>query len=296
MRELLQQVKGSPAVDGAGVQLVRVLGPRTMKAFDPFLMLDAFDSKDPKDYINGFPMHPHRGIETFTYLVKGQIDHEDTLGNAGTINDGESQWMTAGGGILHQEMPQEAPHMLGLQLWINLPKEEKMTQPKYFEINASHVKEIKEEGAEITLIAGTYLGATAANATSTEKASATDSPNKKVEGVKGNHIDTDIMDIRMEPNRTLTLNTAPDKNLFVYLFSGDAAFGAEKTRGEAKSAILFTKGSKLQIESGANGLHLFLAAAEPLGEPIAWGGPIVMNTQEELDQAFADLRQGNFIK
>ncbi len=283
MREILERVQGAPAVDGAGVHLVRVLGPRNTKSFDPFLMLDAFDSKNPDDYTKGFPMHPHRGIETFTYLVKGQIDHQDTLNNSGTINSGESQWMTAGSGILHQEMPQAAEHMLGLQLWINLPSHEKMTEPKYFEIDNTMVKEISEEGAKIKLIAGRYLGVDGEEKTT-------------VEGVKGNHLDTDIMDIKIEPNQTITLNTIKEKNLFIYLFNGTLEVGSKQERVEAKTAALFSKGEKLKLKAGEEGAHLFIAAAQPIKEPIAWGGPIVMNTKEELDHAFHELRNNTFIK
>ena len=146
-RNVVQTVTGSRAIDGAGVHLVRVLGNKTVYRFDPFLMMDAFDSHDPDDYIKGFPMHPHRGIETFTYLMKGRIDHEDSLGNKGTIHNGEIQWMTGGSGIMHQEMPKPTEHLLGLQLWINLPAGEKMTEPKYFDITADRVKVAAEETA-----------------------------------------------------------------------------------------------------------------------------------------------------
>ena len=157
-KEVKHTATGAPAIDGAGVHLVRVLGPQTMYQFDPFLMLDAFDSTNPDLYTKGFPMHPHRGIETFTYLMKGEMDHRDSLGNKGTILSGESQWMTAGSGMIHEEMPQPVEHLLGLQLWINLPQKDKMTDPKYFEISNEMIKEFEEDGAKVRLVAGEYKG------------------------------------------------------------------------------------------------------------------------------------------
>ena len=158
LRTIVQDVTGKPTVDGAGVRLVRVLGSPTVKTFDPFLMLDAFDSQNPDDYTKGFPTHPHRGIETFTYLVKGAIEHKDSLGNEGVIGDGDCQWMTAGSGILHQEMPLASPRMLGLQLWINLPAKHKMVDPKYRDITAPMVPHVTEEGVSVAVVAGRYKG------------------------------------------------------------------------------------------------------------------------------------------
>ncbi|MDL2277858.1 pirin family protein, partial [Parabacteroides sp. OttesenSCG-928-G07] len=157
-RKVIETVTGTNAIDGAGVHLVRVLGPRTMYRFDPFLMLDAFDSKNPSDYIKGFPYHPHRGIETLTYIIKGKVEHADSLGNKGVIHDGESQWMTAGSGIIHQEMPQPTAHFLGLQLWINLPKKDKMTIPKYFDITNEMIPVVEESFGTIRVISGEYNG------------------------------------------------------------------------------------------------------------------------------------------
>ena len=158
LRSIAGDVTGRPTIDGAGVRLVRVLGSPTVKTFDPFLMLDAFDSVNPEDYVKGFPMHPHRGIETFTYLVNGVIEHKDSLGNAGVIRDGGCQWMTAGSGILHQEMPLASPRMLGLQLWINLPAAHKMTDPKYRDITIDMVPRVEEEAASVAVVAGEYNG------------------------------------------------------------------------------------------------------------------------------------------
>lgn len=275
-RKVVETVTGIPAVDGAGVHLVRVLGPETVYKFDPFLMLDAFDSNNPDDYIAGFPMHPHRGIETLTYLMEGRIDHEDSLGNKGTIHGGESQWMTGGSGILHQEMPQPTDHLLGLQLWINLPREDKMTEPKYFDITSDMIKAVKEEGATVKVIAGTY---------------------KQHEGAKGHHIDATLLDITVEPNKSFTLETDPESTVFVYIVDGEGRFEDEQEGAlPRKVAVLFNKGDEFFVKAGESGIRFILFSARPLHEPIVWGGPIVMTTREELFEAFKELSDGTFIK
>lgn len=274
-KEITEIVTGAPAIDGAGVHLVRVLGPQTMRSFDPFLMLDAFDSTNPKDYVKGFPLHPHRGIETFTYLMKGRIDHRDSLDNKGTINDGESQWMTSGSGIMHEEMPQPTDHLLGLQLWINLPADEKMTQPKYFDITNDKVREFEADGTRIRLIAGEY---------------------KEHQGVKGNHLPATLLDIKIKPNKDFLFPVNPKNTLFIYIVDGNGHFGEKRTEAFHKTAILFGEGDEFLVTSGKKGIHFFLASAPALKEPIAWGGPIVMNTEEELNHAFVELRDGSFIK
>lgn len=178
-RTIKSDVTGHPAIDGAGVHLVRVLGSPTVRSFDPFLMLDAFDSRNPADYIKGFPMHPHRGIETFTYLIQGEIDHKDSLGNSGKILDGCCQWMTAGSGILHQEMPQASDRILGLQLWINLPRKDKMVEPKYRDITVDMVPKVEEEAGTVAVVAGRY---------------------KNVEGAtKGDYVDVRFLDMTLKP-------------------------------------------------------------------------------------------------
>lgn len=275
-REVIETVTGSPAVDGAGVHLVRVLGPDTISRFDPFLMLDAFDSYNPRDYIKGFPLHPHRGIETLTYLIRGRIDHEDSLGNKGTILDGESQWMTGGSGILHQEMPQPVEHLLGLQLWINLPAAEKMTNPKYFDISADMIKEIAEENANVRVIAGKYKGH---------------------QGARGHHIQTTVLDIEVKPAAAFSLETDPEETLFVYIVDGEGRFGGDNARMiPRKVAALFGKSDEFYVRAGESGVRFVLFAARPLGEPVAWGGPIVMNSRKELAEAFDELSEGTFIK
>ncbi len=274
-REIIEIVKGSPAIDGAGVHLVRVLGPQTIKSFDPFLMMDAFDSTNPKDYIKGFPLHPHRGIETFTYLMKGRIDHRDSLDNEGTINSGESQWMTSGSGIMHEEMPQPTDHLLGLQLWINLPATEKMTQPKYFDITNDNIKEFEEDGAKIRLLAGEY---------------------KEHQGLKGHHLPTTLLDIKLKPNKEFSFPVNPKNTLFIYIVDGNGRFGEKMTEVSHKTAVLFGEGDEFLVTSGEKGIHFFLASAPALKESVAWGGPIVMNTEEDLNHAFVELREGSFIK
>lgn len=275
-RKIIETVVGDPAIDGAGVHLVRVLGPYTARKFDPFLMLDAFDSTNPDQYTKGFPFHPHRGIETVTYLIKGEVDHADSLGNKGTIRDGESQWMTAGSGIIHQEMPQPTEHFLGLQLWINLPHKEKTTTPKYFDITKDMIKEIKESFGEVRVISGSY---------------------QSHEGVRGKHIDATLLDITIRPNETFSLITDKEATLFVYIVQGTGHFGGddEKLVGN-KVAVLFSQEEEFYVKAGEEGIRFVLFSARPLHEPVAWGGPIVMNTREELQEAFNELENNTFIK
>ncbi|MDR1679308.1 MAG: pirin family protein [Prevotellaceae bacterium] len=274
-REVIETVTGSHAIDGAGVHLVRVLGSNTMQKFDPFLMLDAFDSTNPADYMQGFPMHPHRGIETFTYLMEGRIDHQDSLGNKGTIQGGDAQWMTSGSGIMHQEMPQATKHLLGLQFWINLPAKDKMTDPKYFDITANMVKEFDEGNAKVKVVAGKY---------------------KNHQGAKGHHLPATVLDITVDAGKDFSMESDPDQTLFVYIVEGGGSFGEKKQLIPRKTAVLFGKGDEFYVKAGEEGIRFVLATAPPLGESIAWGGPIVMNTKEELMQAFDELNEGTFIK
>lgn len=274
-KEVIETVKGAPAVDGVGVHLVRVLGPQTMYKFDPFLMLDAFDSTNPPDYTKGFPMHPHRGIETFTYLMKGEMNHKDSLNNKGTIYGGESQWMTSGSGIIHEEMPQPVDHLLGLQLWINLPAKDKMTDPKYFEITNDVIQEFEEDGSKVRLVAGEYNGH---------------------QGAKGHHLPTTVLDVTLEAGKEFTFNANPENTLFIYIVDGEGAFGDKQTIVPYKTAVLFGEGDEFFAKAGNEGIRFFLATAPALKEPIAWGGPIVMNTNEELNHTFEELQSGTFIK
>lgn len=273
-REIMKTVRGQRAVDGAGVSLVRVLGNRDVYDFDPFLMLDSFDSTDPADYIAGFPWHPHRGIETITYLINGKIEHMDSLGNKGTIESGESQWMTAGSGILHQEMPIAADRMLGFQLWLNLPKAEKMAEPAYLGITQDNIPVIESDRAKVRVLSGGYGG---------------------VSGVLPRHIQAGILDVSLPKGERLTLPTKPEETVFAFLILGDAVIDAHLI--SEKTAVLFGAGDSVSIEATPDrDLRFILFSGKALHEPVAWGGPIVMNTREELDLAFEELRNGSFIK
>ena len=276
-RTVKKIITGEQTVDGAGVRLVRVIGRKDTKEFDPFLMLDAFDSGNPLDYIKGFPWHPHRGIETITYLIQGDIEHGDSLGNTGSILDGECQWMTAGSGIIHQEMPKASERMLGVQLWLNLPAADKMTAPMYHGITQGEMLVVDEEKARVRVIAGTYKETAGARA--------------------GDFVKPLLLDVELNAGAEWTLQTDPDASLFIYIFQGEGAVGAvEETAIAAKQAVLFSEGALLQVKAATAGLRFLLAAGKPLREPIAWGGPIVMNTQEELDLAFRELKENMFIK
>ncbi|HOW09034.1 MAG TPA: pirin family protein [Bacteroidales bacterium] len=282
-RKISKVVRGQHAIDGAGVRLRRVLGLGTVKDFDPFLMLDGFDSTNPSDYVRGFPWHPHRGIETVTYLLSGEIDHGDSLGNSGTINDLCCQWMTAGSGIIHQEMPRASKRMLGCQLWVNLPAKDKMTEPAYRDITPRDVEIVGEENAEIRVISGRYK--------------------EKNGAVKNEYIKVQYLDVDLKPGSTWHYNETPnDQTLFLYLVEGILAADENLERFEEKAcAILLTasqekENDELIVRSGDSGARFLLIAGQPLREPVAWGGPIVMNTDEELDQAFSELNNHTFIK
>ncbi|MBP7508117.1 MAG: pirin family protein [Prolixibacteraceae bacterium] len=284
-RKATQIIRGQNAVDGAGVRLRRVLGSRNIKDFDPFLMLDGFDSTDPMDYIKGFPWHPHRGIETITYLIKGKVEHGDSLGNKGTINDLECQWMTAGSGIIHQEMPKASERMLGCQLWVNLPAKDKMTTPAYGDITHDKVTLFEEENAVVRILAGTYKG--------------------KSGVFEGKYVKVKYIDIDLNSNSIWTYSETPnDETLFIYLLDGTLAVDETLSQFENKScAVLFTSSNKdnnindlVEVRSGNQGARFVLLAARPIQEPVAWGGPIVMNTNEELNLAFKELDNGTFIK
>lgn len=277
LRTINKIVTGNPTQDGAGVKLVRVIGKPDTTDFDPFLMLDAFDSRNPEDYIKGFPWHPHRGIETITYLLQGDIEHGDSLGNKGSILDGECQWMTAGSGIIHQEMPKASERMLGAQLWLNLPAKDKMVPPKYHGITKADIPVITEEGAQIHIIGGTYKGAPGA--------------------MDGDYVKPLLLDVEINPGAEWIIDTNKSATLFIYIFQGAGAFDEAKEEYIAeKHAVLFNEGSQLQVKASDKGMRFLLMAAKPLHEPVAWGGPIVMNTKEELDLAFRELKENTFIK
>ena len=274
-REVKKIVKGHPTIDGAGVKLIRVFGRDDVHDIDPFLMFDAFGSENPDDYIKGFPMHPHRGIETITYLLEGRVDHRDSLGNSDTLHDGDLQWMTAGSGILHEEMPKETKKLDGLQFWLNLPNESKMVPPNYFPISPDMVKEIDISGGKIKLISGEYLG---------EK------------GVEPKYVQATMMDVFLAKEAAHDIAVPLEQNTFIYVLEGAAHFGARRTYVEKHSAAIFSDGDFITISASELGVRFVLLAGKPLGEPIAWGGPIVMNTDEEIRTAFSELKQGTFIK
>jgi redox-sensitive bicupin YhaK (pirin superfamily) len=268
-----------PTIEGAGVNLKRALGPGETRTADPFLLLDDFHSEDPSDYVAGFPWHPHRGIETVTYMIRGVVEHGDSIGNKGAINSGDVQWMTAGSGILHQEMPQEYKgRFQGFQLWVNLPASQKMMKPRYRDVRKDQIpSHSPEKGVDIKVIAGRSNG---------------------VEGpVKDLVVETEYLDVSLAPGRTLNHRVKKQNTALAYVFEGSARFSPE-SRFEigAENVVVFGAGSEIEIQAGADHARFLLISGRPLKEPIAWGGPIVMNTQAELDLAFEELRTGKFIK
>lgn len=273
-RGIVKTVRGFRAVDGAGVRLVRVLGHDDVYDFDPFLMLDSFDSTDPRDYVAGFPTHPHRGIETVTYLIAGRIEHEDSLGNGGVIDSGDAQWMTAGGGILHQEMPKPSDRMLGFQLWLNMPRAEKMAPPAYLEIPSERMPSVWEDGTKVRVVSGAYRG---------------------VQGVAPRHVPATVLDVTLESGRSIRLDAPAGQTGFLFTILGGALVSGKRV--EEKTAALFGEGDFVTVSAPENaGARFIFFMAPPLHEPIAWGGPIVMNTREELDTAFRQLREGTFLR
>lgn len=276
-RKIKRIIKGRKAIDGAGVRLVRVLGHDDIYDIDPFLMMDAFDSNNPDDYTRGFPWHPHRGIETITYLIKGEIEHGDSLGNQGTISDGDCQWMTAGSGIIHQEMPLAAPRILGAQVWLNLPVKDKMTTPAYNDLKSSDIKEVVTDEAKVRIVAGTYQG---------------------IKGsFEGHYVKPLYLDVELKPNAKWELEIEQDNTVLVYIFEGHAIFEEESDEIiNDKQALLFGEGNKIYVETRDSNVRFILLAGKPLKEPIAWAGPIVMNTEEELVIAFAEIDNNTFVK
>ena len=267
-------MEGQSTYDGAGVKLTRVFAHDHTKLTDPFLLLDHFGSDNPDDYIKGFPWHPHRGIETVTYMLGGTVDHGDNIGNSGTIGPGDIQWMTAGGGVIHQEMPPPTKGMMhGLQLWVNLPAEKKMMEPRYRGILENEVPIVKIPGGEARVIAGTY---------------------KNVTGpVHELIVDVEYLDVRLKKGKTISHAVKKGYSSFCYIISGVGEFD-EAQLGQAQ-LVLFAEAGNIAVKATED-LHYIFVTGKQLKEPIAWGGPIVMNTQEELDLAFQELDEGTFIK
>lgn len=272
-RMVKNKVTGFRTTDGAGVNLVRVLGNTTAETYDPILMLDSFDSTNPEEYKAGFPMHPHRGIETISLVVKGNMVHKDSLGNEDGITDGEVQWMTAGSGILHEEKLPASDKMLGVQLWLNMPQKYKMAPPEYHSIKKEEIKEILIDGGILRLISGQY---------------------KEHKGFMGKYLPMDYYHIILNANNKFNIETENDKSVLVFLLSGDAKVAGETI--SEKTAVKLTNGDSLDIESLHEDIQILFISSDKLEEPVSWGGPIVMNTREELDLAFSELSEGSFLK
>ena len=270
-----------PTREGAGVHLRRGVGHdrRLIERFDPFLLLDDIHSTKPEDYLAGFPWHPHRGIETVTYVLRGEVDHGDSLGNHGAIGSGDVQWMTAGSGIVHQEMPQRwEGDMRGLQLWVNLPASHKMMSPRYRDVPADSIPACRlDGGAEVKVIAGRCNGC---------------------EGPVADIVRSpEYLDVTVPAGGSFTHPTVASHTVFAYLLEGSAAFAPGDLRTVAADhVVLFGAGDSVKVLAGDGGARFLLFTGEPLGEPVAWRGPIVMNTEEELDLAFREYQQGTFIK
>ncbi len=272
-RKVNRKITGFPTKDGAGVSLVRVLGPDTINDYDPILMLDSFDSTNPEDYTKGFPLHPHRGIETISYVYRGKMTHKDSLGNQDTIGDGEVQWMTAGSGIMHEERLPASERLLGVQLWLNLPAKDKMTAPEYNSIKNEEIQEIPLENGKLRLLAGEY---------------------KEHIGYQSKYLPLNYYDIHLDADASITIDTDEDRSIMLFTLWGEAIVSGEQI--QEKTAVKLTTGDQVKIRASHKPAQILFVSSKMLDEPVAWGGPIVMNTKEELNQAFADLDQGTFIK
>ncbi|MDH3253037.1 MAG: pirin family protein [Ignavibacteria bacterium] len=297
IRPVKEVIQAQPAIEGAGVRLRRAFGFGKTSDFDPFLLFDDFRNENPQDYLAGFPWHPHRGIETITYVLAGEVNHGDSLGNQGTLGAGDVQWMTAGRGILHQEMPKgdAKGRMHGFQLWANLPSTLKMTTPRYQDVKSGEIPEITDDdGTVVRVVCGDFWGRSG-----------------PVEGVAAN---PRYLDVWVPPGKRKTLPVETNRHAFAYVFEGSGAFrdasepmpiltdlvGSQE--GEAydfignRSLVLFDSGDEVTVQAGDAGVRFLLVSGQPLKEPVAWHGPIVMNTEEELRQAYAELRDGTFIR
>lgn len=273
-RSVEKLIRGRRTIDGAGVSLIRIFGYGDTKDMDPFLMLDAFASTNSEDYIKGFPWHPHRGIETVTYLLDGSIEHGDNLGNKGVIRPGECQWMTAGSGIIHQEMPIASDRLRGLQLWVNLPQSDKMTAPKYNGIEANQVPTVNEDDAVVKVIAGRY---------------------KEIDGAfQPEFVKINYLDVKITSGSKWVYRSDSELNQFIYILEGRGTVGNDTI--EEHSCLLLGIGEELEVVAGEAGIRFVLLEGYRLEEPIAWGGPIVMNTKDELNLAFKELDDNTFIK
>jgi redox-sensitive bicupin YhaK (pirin superfamily) len=297
IRPIKSVVQSKPTIEGAGVRLRRAFGFGDTSEFDPFLLLDDFRNENPEDYLAGFPWHPHRGIETITYVLAGTVSHGDSLGNKGNLGAGDVQWMTAGRGILHQEMPKGDPNgrMHGFQLWANLPSSLKMTEPRYQDIAAADIPEVvDDDGTRARVVCGEFWGKTG-----------------PVEGVAA---DPSYVDLSLPPGLRKRIPVDRTRHVFAYVFAGSGAFrdasepravlteqvgsseGTTYDTAGNRSLVLFDRGDEIVVQAGDEGIRFLLVSGRPLKEPVAWYGPIVMNTQQELEQAFSELRSGTFIR
>ncbi|MGI6451124.1 MAG: pirin family protein [Peptococcaceae bacterium] len=272
-RKVIQQVRGYRTKDGAGVSLVRVLGNQTVKEYDPILMLDSFDSTNPDDYTAGFPMHPHRGIETISYVYRGYMTHRDSLGNEDTIGDGEVQWMTAGSGIMHEEKLPAAERLLGVQLWLNLPAKDKLVPPAYHSIKNSDIEEIYFDWGKLRLLSGEFEGR---------------------KGYMGKYLPLNYYDLHLNPKASVLINTESENSVMVFTLLGDAYIGGDLVK--EKTAAKLSSGDQVEIKATDEKAQVLFISSKRLDEPVAWGGPIVMNTKEELNKAFDDLKKGTFLQ
>jgi len=297
IRPVKRLVKSKPTLEGAGVHLRRAFGFGSTSEYDPFLLLDDFRNDVPEDYLAGFPWHPHRGIETITYVLAGTVDHGDSLGNHGSIAPGDVQWMTAGSGIIHQEMPKgdQSGRMHGFQLWANLPSTLKMTAPRYQGVESKDIPNITDDdGTHVRLVCGTFWGKSG-----------------PVDGVAADPI---YLDVSVPPGHRKTLPVETTRHAFAYVFAGSGKFCnaseplavptegvgwadvTPPTAADNRSLVLFDQGDEVAVQAGEEGVRFLLVSGKPLEEPVAWYGPIVMNTQSQLQKAFQELQEGTFLK
>jgi quercetin 2,3-dioxygenase len=279
VRSITHRFPGIPTLEGAGVHLKRSFSNTEIPMFDPFLLLDRFDATNPADYLAGFPWHPHRGIETVTYVLDGQVEHGDTLGNSGIIGAGDVQWMNSGSGIIHQEMPKVSPGgIAGFQLWVNLPAKQKMSTPAYRGLTAGDIPEISTEaGSRVKVVAGTF---------------------DHVEGpVRGIPVDPTYLDVRLPPNGEFEFAAPSGYTVFGHSIDGAGSFsGTDTAPVAAGETVLFGSGGPVRARASDRGFRFLMVSGRPLHEPVAWYGPIVMNTNDELVTAARELRSGDFIK
>jgi len=275
LRPVKQIIKAMAVTEGAGVTVHRTIGTPTLKNLDPFLMLDLFHSDDPDDYIAGFPDHPHRGFNTFTYMLDGHMQHQDSMGNKGDLKPGGAQWMKAASGVIHSEMPQQSAGMMrGFQLWINLPAEQKMNSPGYQDFSPEVFPLVEDEGIRVKILSGEYKG----------QHGPVDDPYTQVQ----------FLDVTLDENSTFVHRLDPGLQGFIYVFEGDATLS--ETALPQHSFAVLGEGDTLEVRAGTNGTRFIMVVSKPIGEPIVQYGPFVMNTREEIEHAFADFRDGKLVR